>query len=79
MYYLHPSSVREYISTQEDVEFVSIECIACTIEFMTLRILLPTTMAELPKRSTDQSIVIHTSKYVTSVSLKQGPVKAIQR
>ncbi len=114
----HVFRVSDYIVEQEDVEFVSVECVACTIEFMTLRIPLPTTMSSLPKRSTgmdmhederstyasrrrmrrraavlrimcshvhvytrsiDQSLVINAPKYVTSVALKQGQMKAIQR
>jgi len=71
--------VQRDLSNAFHGEVVRFSCAACGYFILAMRIVQPKTLASLPRRSVDGSLVVDASSHVTELQLDKGPVKAIKR
>jgi hypothetical protein len=73
------NQVTRVVNSEENAEVVELQCDACGHFSLRLRIPAPKTLASLPTRPLDRSVILETAKYLTEMSLAKGEEKAIRR
>ena len=67
------------INAKEDAEHITLSCLACGYFATKIRLVSPKTWSTLPRRPTDQSVVIDANKYIIHIQMSKGEEKHIRR